>query len=1152
MPLTPQQARAALAPGSVAVTAGAGTGKTFVLAERYLYYLRDRGCSPLEVVAVTFTEKAAQELKSRIRSFVRAQHPDRLDWLAELEAAPISTLHSLAKRVCEEHPDKANVPASFSMIDDIEAPTWTAEQIGEALAGLPAEIYDVIPYSQLKRAIDTLIHDPIAVRQALDRIPEDWETVWGEIAEQMRDRVLTGLLDDPRWGDCYFVLNNTLGKAGDKLEDGRLTALTGMVAIEDRRDIQKYLDAIQAIDLRGGSKKNWPPGDVERVKAVIKTLKELTKKVRDQGLLTLELGEADRVLALKLPYLRQAFNLVCEHLRQAKHRQRILTFDDLEVGAITALEYAEVRAYYRDRFRAFLVDEFQDTNPVQAQIINALTGLNNPQADPASLTIVGDVKQSIYRFRRADVGVFLDFSDRIVAGGGDRVEMSLCFRTHDRLIGQINQIFKPLLHEIHQDLDASRRDAPDDRPPVEVFTFEAPKGATNDVRQRVEGRKIAEWIETAVRDRLPVVDRESGQLRSIQYGDIAILGRAWNVLQLYGDVLEGCGVPVSIVGGDSLLATREAKDLLVLLRWLADDTDDLSLVALLRSPFFAVSDRTLARIARETQGLTVESLERESSPDLIATTTQDTGSDSLSIHPNSPANLSANLSANSPSDANSASKPRRASWWQRLNAWDWSQDADFADLPTPIAILADLRDRHDDPSRLIQIADRLTGYTATIGNLPGAARRLADWRGMVDLVAKLEAKDRSLFGVVRQLDRAIEGEVKIPRLPLEADNAVSLMTVHKSKGLEWPVVFVANLNAAGAANQARLNFDPAWGVAFTWEDEISGEPQTPVLFRWIADIEQQAEEAEAIRLLYVALTRARDRLILTGNAPSKGYLDRLRPGLEAADIAMKMWDYDENDAAIVPPPPPSFNRVDRPLLIDPIAWTPSELPAQALRDYHQCPQRFAFRYRDGHPGLDVVTRQRDRLLSLVRQLINAEDLIKTAATLETSPRLRDRAIALVEQFRTLTVFETERDRVARSTQSNQAARSVRLEVDGIALYGTIDYLAQDSIGVWTIDEIEADSQTSAWVEAWIYAQALSVHPVHVIDLATRRTLELAAIELASFEPIVRSIVTQIRTGQFAATPSDRTCCRCPYADLCTDRSVNFPSVSSHDTPSSPA
>ncbi|NJN60455.1 MAG: hypothetical protein HC795_01970 [Coleofasciculaceae cyanobacterium RL_1_1] len=355
---------------------------------------------------------------------------------------------------------------------------------------------------------------------------------------------------------------------------------------------------------------------------------------------------------------------------------------------------------------------------------------------------------------------------------------------------------------------------------MEVFAIDAPKGVTVDVRRRVEGCNIAKWIETAVRDRLPVIDRQSGQPRPIQYGDIAILGRAWKVLQLYGDVLEGCGVPVSIVGGDSLLATREAQDLLVLLRWLADDTDDLSLVALLRSPFFAVSDRTLARIARDTEGLTIEVTTKLAEAE--ASQSQSQSTDHL-LQPNQHIHSQTNSHVIQPDDQ-TAPKPRRASWWQRINAWDWSQDSDFTadgvtngaidgvtESVTPIVILTDLRDRRDDPSRLIQIADRLTGYTAAIGNLPGAARRLADWRGMVDLVVRLEAKDRSLFGVVRQLDRAIEGEVKIPRLPLEADNAVSLMTVHKSKGLEWPVVFVANLNAGDMVDRDTLNFDPAWG-----------------------------------------------------------------------------------------------------------------------------------------------------------------------------------------------------------------------------------------------------------------------------------------------------------------------------------------------------
>ncbi|NJL52321.1 MAG: UvrD-helicase domain-containing protein [Hydrococcus sp. SU_1_0] len=122
--LTPEQQAAAYAPCSVVITAGAGTGKTHMLAERYLYYLRERNLSPLEIVAVTFTEKAATELRSRIRSLVSQELPQRLDLLAELEAAQISTIHALSARVCQEHFQVINIPADFQVLDDLEGQGW--------------------------------------------------------------------------------------------------------------------------------------------------------------------------------------------------------------------------------------------------------------------------------------------------------------------------------------------------------------------------------------------------------------------------------------------------------------------------------------------------------------------------------------------------------------------------------------------------------------------------------------------------------------------------------------------------------------------------------------------------------------------------------------------------------------------------------------------------------------------------------------------------------------------------------------------------------------------------------------------------------------------------------------------------------------------
>lgn len=139
MSLTKEQKRAAYASGSVAVTAGAGTGKTHMLTERYLHFLRaGQGFSPLQIVAVTFTDKAATELRSRIRQAVTAEMGDRLEVLANLEAAQISTFHSLATRICQEHPDRAHVPPDFVVQDAIAGALWQAEHFDRALAQLPA------------------------------------------------------------------------------------------------------------------------------------------------------------------------------------------------------------------------------------------------------------------------------------------------------------------------------------------------------------------------------------------------------------------------------------------------------------------------------------------------------------------------------------------------------------------------------------------------------------------------------------------------------------------------------------------------------------------------------------------------------------------------------------------------------------------------------------------------------------------------------------------------------------------------------------------------------------------------------------------------------------------------------------------------------
>jgi ATP-dependent helicase/nuclease subunit A len=1083
MSLTPQQQAAAYAPKSVAVTAGAGTGKTFMLVERYLYYLREHQLSPLEMVAVTFTEKAAKELRSRIRQAVSQQLPQFPDSLAELEAAQISTIHALASRICREHSEAAGVPPDFSILDDLEGEIWLSDRLNEALDKIPDRLYKIIPYSQLSTALQALILDPISANRALAADPQQWK----QLAKDIQNRAIETLLNSPDWDEAAAAIANYSGNAGDKIEDARQAALNCILNLEHQTaEPDAALTAITQIDLRGGSKKNWSSGALELVKDALKSLKEIAKAELKTGLVTLTLGAADDRLMQILPALREAFEFVQSHLLQAKCRSRTLTFADLEVHALQALQNAEVRTAYAQRYRVFLIDEFQDTNPIQAELLEALT-------QGTDLTIVGDVKQSIYGFRRADVSVFDRVRDRIVAEGGSDVQLDTTFRTHRALISQINCIFQPLLLNLHQDLIAHQQDEPHPAPHLEVYALQTEAKVNKPQRQLAEAKYIAHTLKQLLDTQTLIRDKKSDRLRPITPADIAILARTWDSLQTYSDVLETAGIPAVVAGGESLLETREAKDAIALLRFLADPSDSLALVAVLRSPFFALSDVLLFNLARE-QG--------KQKPEPV------------------------------PEDG---TQPIRS----QLNWWHLIQTASDPELAHPVSTLKQLLfDRAiEPPTRLLQIADRLTGYTATIANLPGAARREADWRGFRELLRTLEAGNQDVFTVIRRLKRPIERGVKVPRLPLEVTDAVSLMTVHASKGLEWPVVVVADLTRSRPNTSQSVYFDPELGVGLKWEDE-AGDSQKPVLYTVLEQMQKQREEAELVRVLYVALTRTRDRLLLTGCDPKGGSLDRLHPGLEAADIPIQLWPFAEAPE-IAPPTAAPKQGVDS--RTSPIAthlgcvaagvW---ELPVTALGEYATCPKRFEFRWIQGHPGLREEAAIAPRLGTLVHKAL--ERGIRNADELEGFDRGLERQW-VDEAIELALRFDRHANYAPVRTTNALREHPVVLKMDGLILNGAIDLLGED----WVLDfktDREMNPKERRW-QLWAYATATQRAIAHIAYLRHDTLYTFTADELAATSLDVAALIPHILAGHYTATPSERSCGICPYADICEVRQVHL-------------
>ncbi len=834
--LTEEQARAAFAAGSVAVVAGAGTGKTKMLAHRYLHHI-DEGLSPLQIVAVTFTERAATELRARIRALVRSERPENRRALAELEAAPISTIHALAARVCREHPERAGVPADFRVLDDLERAVWKSARLEEALALLPREIYYHLPVALLRSALVALLDDPLVAEDALRRGPDDWRS----LLDAEVDAAFAAVTRSAEWSACRAVLTGLAGHASDVSDAGELArraCLAAMSAFE-ARDAQEALDLVKTFRTNAGKKGAWERGGLDELRAALRTVKGMVSSACAEGIVTLEWGLADDALAAATPALIVAFDEVRRRMEAVKARERVLDFADLERHALRALEHEEVRQHYGERWRALLVDEFQDTNPVQARLLGQLESA-------AVTTVVGDEKQAIYGFRGADVEVFRRYRQNVHRRGGELVTLSQSFRSHRQLVEALGGVFSPLLGEMHQSVTAMREPL-SPSPHLSFHALDAAGRVLSSQRRLAEAHQLGALIRELVDGGYPVFDTELGGHRPVRFGDIAILTRGYAPFETYSQVLPALGVPTVDTGGGDLLAAREVKDALAALRLLADPTDDVALAALLRSPFFAVDDVALRRFVQA-------------------------------------------LGENE-------------RWWPGLErlAQTQGEDPQLSHAATTLVALVSRRWQLA-PSRLLQDLDEATGYSAVVANLPGGRRRLADWRGFAALVRTIESTHGDAFAVNRQLRQLLLAEIEVARPPLQAGDAVALMTIHRSKGLEWPVVVVADLSYEGnRSGPGAVIFEADCGVSLKMP--VPEEHGEPVLHKLLHERRKRREAEELKRLLYVALTRGRDRVILTTSSSEAGPMKVLGPALAAAGIHTTPFELDPAQAHPDPPLP---------------------------------------------------------------------------------------------------------------------------------------------------------------------------------------------------------------------------------------------------------
>ncbi|HWQ24382.1 MAG TPA: UvrD-helicase domain-containing protein [Gaiellaceae bacterium] len=792
---------------SLCVEAGAGTGKTTVLVARVVEILRSGHASVDEIAVITFTEAAAAELAARIRqeledALASATDDDERrrihDALAGLHRAHVETIHAFAAGLLRERPVEAGLDPGFEVLDALAAQLHFDAAYEEWLQGLLSEERPEVVTAVRRRfdldQIRALVETVHAYRSLLPLAPA---AVGGNGAATLVAEMQAAA------DECRRLLPS-VGTDEDGARDME-AIVEYAAALEAARDDPVELDRqilYRAPRLRPGRgrKDDWDDP------ALCAESKALRKRVRAQ-IETAQEALRTEAIAACLP-LAEDFVARYEAARKA---EGVADFDDLLEWARDLLaESPEARAYFRTRFPVVLVDEFQDTDPVQADIALCIASDAEPGDDwleltprPGALTVVGDPKQSIYRFRRADIAVYDSIRLGPLAGREARLVQN--FRSVKGVLDFANTVFDQVLvaqegvQPANIPLAVGSAALSDESLSVCVVHGEVADPKAPTIRAE-EARLLATTIRQAVEDGWLVRDRDSGAERPATYGDVVVLLPRRTQLDVYLDAFRRAGLPVRAEGGRSFFQRQEVRDLANLLQAVDDPLDQIALVASLRSTCFGCSDEEIFLHLAAGNRLDYR-LEPVDSPESVA--------EALALM----RDLHDLRSRVSLSQLVRATLEKTRLVEIALAGWDGQQSA----------------------ANLVKLADQARAFSASgAGGLRGFARWLSDQRASSD-----------------------EAEANVAE---ESDEVVRIMTIHASKGLEFPIVALANL---GGTPDHRVEPVPDRRARRLHVRIKNGEAEfkTPGFDEaWAHEKEQKA--AEEKRLLYVAVTRARDHLLI--------------------------------------------------------------------------------------------------------------------------------------------------------------------------------------------------------------------------------------------------------------------------------------------------
>ena len=835
------------------VEASAGTGKTTSLVQRFTNLIATGTTTLNRIAAITFTEAAAAELRDRVRSNLEEASVDDarseverslcLQGVADLDQADICTLHSFAGGLLRERPLEAGLPPSFETSDEIVAGIkFEEEWSGWLDRHLDGET-GLAPQLALALTLGLTVTHLRTIARAFHQNYSDLSDVSYHAEDCPPPCVVETLLDSTAELErlCAFSRNGQ----GDPLYDhvvDRLASLRHLSrAAAGPTDGYRLLLDILPLRQRSGSQRDWDNDPVNGRNACA-ALKDLLGDLDRQA--NEEIAYAQS--AVLMPILEDLRQLVLEYAAKRRSEGRA-EFHDLLVWARELLRNnAQVHDHFRERYTHLLIDEAQDTDPIQAEIAmllsepvhadNAVSSLavqwDQIRPEPGKLFVVGDPKQSIYRFRRADVGQMKRLQSSMEQAGGRTVKLVQNFRSQKPVIGWVNRLFEQWMEEGRTNgVDDSDTQAVYDdmtalwigdtgnsfAPRVWTLGDEAVEASITQIRED-EARNIGILLRQMVADPWETLDRTATEsnghetYRPVRYSDVCILMPRRTGLAALERGLESWDIPYRLESASLVFETQEIRDLLNCLMAIDDPANQVATVAALRSPAFGCSDVDL--LQHRNRGGSFDYLSNE---------------------------------------AHARGEERVLSAFEVLRSFHRSR-------------------LNEATGALI---DRFVRERGLLEAAVGYPRMREQWRRYRFLVEQAGRFNRAGGNTLRAFlqwvdDQINEGaRVSETQVPESDEDAVRVMTIHGSKGLEFPVVILTGINSAPSRGGNSVVVDRASGRVEVGVGPANSRFATPG-FEELAELDNQMSAEEHIRLMYVATTRARDHLVLSMRRPAKG------------------------------------------------------------------------------------------------------------------------------------------------------------------------------------------------------------------------------------------------------------------------------------------